>query len=114
MVETCLSILRERIDDEPFGSQLRAFEISARQTRTADPELAGRSGSNWLLVLIENVKLRIRNRHSEGDLLRRRNAVDGRPNRSFGRPIHVPECAAMRNELAGEVWSKRLAPAKNS
>src|SRR5208282_5541685 len=75
--------------------------------------LAGRAQRNRLVVLIQNMELRIRNGWTERDVVSRGKAFGGGPDRGFGRPIHVPKFAATREQLTSEVSRQSLASAKD-
>src|ERR1041385_464949 len=88
----------KRVRNKAFGSQFRTIEITARQTSAADVKLTGNADRRRVQMTIENIKLCVGNRTSDGndagELRTRRNFVDTTTNHGFGWSILVVERSA--------------------
>ena len=84
---------REWVGHELFCRQLRPLEISPSQPLAANVEFAFASGIKRFAMWAQNVQRSVGDRLSNGNraLLAAVNTVERGPDRSFRRPVHVPD-----------------------
>ncbi|RMT29551.1 hypothetical protein ALP49_200011 [Pseudomonas syringae pv. solidagae] len=64
-VHPCRWLLAERVLEEAFGSQVVTVQVAPRHTGAADVDLAHNTQEDGLLLLVQQVKLRIANRFAD-------------------------------------------------
>ena len=79
--------------DETFGGEIGAAEITSRQARAADVDLAGDADRHRLAAIVENVHFGVRDRPADRYGRRigrhRSHLVPGRERRRLGRAVDV-------------------------
>src|SRR5580658_5546280 len=99
-VEPRTGLLNERIWHKPFGGQISASQITTRQAGAPDVKLAHRARWYRLQVVIEHVDLRVCDWSPNADSLNISfDLFRHRPNRRFGRPVHIPQRITAANQF---------------
>src|SRR5439155_806908 len=113
-IRTRIRRVTERVADEFFGGQLRAIEITARQTVAANEQFAGHTDRNRLEITVENIELRVGNRPTDDDRgVARLNLRGSRPNGRLGRAVKAPKLRTAYQQSVRQLSRQRFAAAKN-
>ncbi|OWK25528.1 hypothetical protein AJ87_09310 [Rhizobium yanglingense] len=97
----------ERIRQEPLRRQIGTVQVAARHPRPANIELANRPKRDGLTMVVEHIKLRVRDRTPDRHIpVRRLNSrvgkKGGRPNCSLRRTIKISERFYPSAEVRGQ------------
>ena len=109
-IQPCIGRVGVRIGDEAFGRQLRPIEITQRNPRTTDPDLAGYAVRAELALLVEDPHRGVGDRASNDDAGARVLDLPERCiYRALGGPVAIPHLATARQQRLGYRQRQRFA-----